>query len=112
MRILLVDDSEALRLTLAAILEDAGHLVTEAESLASARGRLSGAGFDLVLLDVHLPDGRGPSLIAEVRNSSPAATIAVLTGAPERIDGADAVLVKGEDPELLLSQIERVATRS
>ena len=37
MRVLLVDDSDSVRLTLGAILEDAGHVVVEASSLAAAR---------------------------------------------------------------------------
>jgi DNA-binding response OmpR family regulator len=111
MRILLVDDSDAVRLTLAALLEDAGHAVTEADSLAAARGCLGGAPFDLVLLDVHLGDGLGPSFIPDVRAAFPAATIALLTGDAEPIGGAELVLVKGADPMVLLDQIERAVQR-
>jgi DNA-binding response OmpR family regulator len=111
MRILLVDDSDAVRLTLAAILEDAGHVVIDVDSLASARAALIGATFDLVLLDVHLGDGLGPSLIPEVRAALPAATVALLTGEPDPVEGADIVLVKGEDPFLLLEQMERAVAR-
>lgn len=108
MRILLVDDSDSVRLTLAAILEDAGHVVIEATSLASARGCLRDQPFDLILLDVHLGDGLGPTLIPEIRTALPGVTIAVLTGEPTPISGADAVLVKGDDPRRLLEQMERM----
>jgi DNA-binding response OmpR family regulator len=107
MRVLLVDDSDSVRLTLGAILEDAGHIVIEASTLASARRCLQDACFDLVVLDVHLGDGLGPSLIPEVRAALPGARIAVLTGAPAAVDGADAVFVKGDDPLQLLEQMER-----
>jgi DNA-binding response OmpR family regulator len=110
MRILFVDDSDTIRLTLSALLEDAGHSVTEAESLTSARRCLVQA-FDLVLLDVHLGDGHGPSLIPELRAAHPAAIIALLTGEAEPAGGADLVLVKGADPLALLDQIERVSRR-
>jgi DNA-binding response OmpR family regulator len=111
MRILLVDDSDAIRLTLAALLEDAGHSVKEAESLAAARACLDGLQFDLVLLDVHLGDGLGPSLIPELRAALPAATIALLTGENEPAAAAELVLVKGGDPLALVDQIGRMARR-
>lgn len=111
MHILLVDDSDTIRLTLTALLEDAGHAVVEAESLAAARGCLSSALFDLVLLDVHLGDGLGPSFIPEVRAAHPEATIALLTGEASPAPGADFVLVKGSDPHVLLDEIERAVRR-
>ena len=111
MRILIVDDSAALCLTLSALLEDDGHVVTTAESLASARRLLpTAASFDLVVLDVHLGDGFGPSLIPELRAAAPSVRIALLTGDPTGSHGADAVLVKGDDPFGLLDELER-ATR-
>lgn len=111
MRILLVDDSDSVRLTLAALLEEAGHVVREAESLAAARGCLAGAEFDLVLLDVHLSDGHGPSLIPELRTALPDVTIALLTGESELTSGAELVLIKGADPMELLDRISRVSRR-
>ena len=110
MLILFIDDNETLRLTMTALLEDAGHTVVEAESLAAARGCLGGA-FDLVLLDVHLGDGHGPSFIPELRATRPTATIALLTGDAEPPGAADLVLVKGADPMALLDQIEQLARR-
>src|SRR4051794_7427487 len=105
MRILFVDDSDAIRLTLTAILVDSGHVVLEADSLATARIAMIGAKFDLVLLDVHLGDGRGPSLIPEIRAALPDVKIALLTGAPESLEGADLLLIKGEDPFLLVQKM-------
>ena len=108
MRILLVDDNDSVRLTLSAIFEDAGHVVTEAHSLASARRCLQDdAGFDLILLDLHLTDGLGTSLIPEARAVLPSSTIAILTGDSAPVAGADVVLVKGDDPMRMLEQVER-----
>jgi DNA-binding response OmpR family regulator len=112
MRILIVDDSDSVRLTLAAIFEDAGHLVTQAESLAMARECLLGGGFDLVVLDVRLGDDHGPALIPEVRAALPSATIALLSGDPGLEKGADVVLAKGGDPFELLERLERAVARA
>ena len=112
MRILIVDDNDGVRLTLAAIFEDAGHDVTEADSLAAARKCLTAPSFDAVVLDVHLGDGFGPTLIPELRAACPAATIALLTGEPGAAQGADLVLVKGADPLMLLAEIERAVAKN
>jgi DNA-binding response OmpR family regulator len=110
-RVLLVDDSDAVRLTLAAILEDAGHDVVEAHSVATGRMRLD-ASFDLVVLDHQLGDGFGSALIPEVRAAAPAATVIVLSGGhvDPRPD-ADEVLLKGNDPDLLVQHMEGVVAR-
>jgi DNA-binding response OmpR family regulator len=108
MRVLLVDDNESVRMTFAAVLEDAGHAVTEADSLAAARACLAGAAFELALLDLHLSDGLGTALIPELRAAAPQLTIAMLTGGNDPIDGADLVLAKGADPFELIEQLQRV----
>jgi DNA-binding response OmpR family regulator len=110
MRVLLVDDNESVRMTFAAILDDAGHAVTEADSVAAARTCLASGIFELALLDIHLGDGLGTALIPELRGAQPKIAIAVLSGGSggERIDGADLVLAKGADPFQLLEQLERV----
>jgi uncharacterized membrane protein YozB (DUF420 family)/CheY-like chemotaxis protein len=111
MRILVVDDSELVRVTLVAILEDAGHVVAEADSLAAARRGLTDATLDLVVLDVHLPDGLGPSLIPDLRAALPGVTIVVLTGEPTPVVGADLVLSKVDDPLRLLEYVRQVVAQ-
>ena len=68
--ILIVDDSEAIRMTLEAIFEDRGFDVIGVGTLAEARSRLSRR-FDVVLLDLHLPDGSGSALARELRAGYP-----------------------------------------
>ena len=58
-RILLVEDDEALRLTLKEQLERKGHRILLAENLEQAYTSLQSTPFDLVILDVALPDGSG-----------------------------------------------------
>jgi two-component system KDP operon response regulator KdpE len=71
-RILLVEDEEINRTLVRTILRRSPEAelraleVVEAASLAEARGHLTGAPFDAVLVDVQLPDGSGLSLAAEV----------------------------------------------
>src|SRR5882724_8735366 len=63
--ILLVEDEPLLRKQLAAQLERLGADVTGAGTLAVARQLISESSFDFALLDVNLPDGRGPDLLQE-----------------------------------------------
>lgn len=106
--ILLVDDSDAVRLTFAALLEDRGHRVVEAGSLAEARGRLGEARFDAAVVDLHLPDGLGTSLISELRTSHPEIALVLLSGADaaEPAD-VDLVLEKGMDPGAISVRLEQ-----
>jgi DNA-binding response OmpR family regulator len=104
--ILLVDDHENARLTLAALLEDEGYTVDEAGNLREARARLAlAAPYVAILLDAHLGnDEYGTQLVPEARGHSAEAIIIVVTGDEALIvdgaTGADAVIDKsvGVDP--------------
>lgn len=110
--VLIVDDSEAVRITLEAIFEDRGFDVIGAESLADARLQLSRR-FDAVLVDLHLPDGSGTSLVREVRARYPTSIVIILSG-DAGLDPAcaDIVAVKGGDPDDLAVQVERLIVRA
>ncbi len=68
-RILFLEDEFLIRLTAAEVIADAGHRVTEADSVETARRILSDpqADFDLLALNVELPDGNGIDLCDELR---------------------------------------------
>jgi DNA-binding response OmpR family regulator len=66
-RILLVEDDDNLRLTLADVLRDEGHSVAAASDVKSAQSLLASASFDVVILDVMLPDGDGYALCMELK---------------------------------------------
>jgi DNA-binding response OmpR family regulator len=110
MRVLLVDDSDAIRFTMSALLEDAGHAVIEAESLEAARAILAAepaSSFEVGVIDLHLEDGDGSELISELRAADQAITLVLLTGepSPDKL-GADIVLTKGDRPNAIVSSIE------
>jgi DNA-binding NtrC family response regulator len=77
--LLLVDDEETFRKLTAKELARSGYRVTAAGNLAEARQSLAKEQFDLVLLDVRLPDGNGLELLAEIKESSPATEVVMLT---------------------------------
>jgi|SRR4051812_32942504 DNA-binding response OmpR family regulator len=110
-RVLLLDDNDASRLTLAALLETDAFEVTEASSLSDARQSLAAAPvFDLALLDQHLGDGQGVDLIPMVRAQLPNCKIIIVSGSdhrpgPRATENADAFFRKGEDFDELLATI-------
>jgi two-component system, OmpR family, KDP operon response regulator KdpE len=71
-RILLVEDNELNRALVRAIVARTAEPrlrtadLVEAEDLAGARAALTGDPFDVILLDVHLPDGSGLSIAEEL----------------------------------------------
>ncbi len=89
-RILLVDDDGALRESLAEQLELHGEFAThQAPTAAAALDAAKTGGFDLLLLDVGLPDMDGRELCRLLRRAGIRAPIIMLTGA----DGdADTIL--------------------
>ncbi|HWX21015.1 MAG TPA: sigma-54 dependent transcriptional regulator [Candidatus Binatia bacterium] len=102
--ILVVEDEPLLRKQLTAQLERLGADVTGAANLSAARQLVSGAGFDFALIDVNLPDGRGPDLLQE-KAFPPNTGVIIMTangaiaGAVEAIRlGALDYLVKPFDP--------------
>ena len=79
-RILVVDDDEGLLILMAETLRDEGHEVATADSASSAREALERSTPDLMILDLKLPDGSGPALVAEFRQHRMAVPFVVVTG--------------------------------
>lgn len=85
-RILIVEDDSVLSSTLAYNLASETVRVERAASLEAARMMLAQDVFDLVLLDVNLPDGEGYALCGDIKNCQPTAMIIFLTARDEETD--------------------------
>ncbi|GEP44677.1 hybrid sensor histidine kinase/response regulator [Brevifollis gellanilyticus] len=68
-RILLVEDHETTRATLARLLKRRGHQIVEAGTLAAAFEAAENHKFDLVISDLGLPDGDGHQLMSALSKS-------------------------------------------
>jgi DNA-binding NtrC family response regulator len=78
-RLLIVDDDEELRDTLARRFARAGLPVTTAESGEEALAKLGRAEFDVALFDLHLPGMSGLDLLAQFKAAQPDAEVLLLT---------------------------------
>jgi adenylate cyclase len=66
-RVLLVDDDRQTRLKLARDLEDGGYSVSQADGGRAALDMLQSEPFDLVLLDLLMPEVDGYAVLAEMK---------------------------------------------
>jgi signal transduction histidine kinase len=113
-RVLVIDDEPGIREGCRRVLAPAGYQVEMVAKLVEARLRLMGEPFDLVLLDVMLPDGRGIELLEDIRRRDPDTVVAIITGyatvelAVEAIQhGAYDFLSKPFTGEVLLLTVRR-----
>jgi DNA-binding response OmpR family regulator len=113
--VLIVDDDAGLSATLAEQLALEGEFApVEAGSLGEAESRLTaeGARFDLVLLDIRLPDGDGREFCVRLRRDGYRMPVVMLTGADTEADvvsgldaGANDFIVKPFRLNELLARI-------
>jgi DNA-binding NtrC family response regulator len=78
--VLVVDDDATIRETLADFFAASGLMVRQAASAGDARAALAQSLPDVVILDLHLPDAHGLSLLDQLRDADPDGAIVVLTG--------------------------------
>lgn len=103
MRFLLVEDNAELGEAIVARLSLDGHAVDHASTLGEARDWLAVAEYDLMLLDVMLPDGDGRSFLRETRTTErlPVIVLTARSQVSDRVDtldlGADDYLTKPFD---------------
>ncbi|MBI5525635.1 MAG: PAS domain S-box protein [Deltaproteobacteria bacterium] len=95
--ILLVEDEDVVRASIARMLKGAGYSVIEAAGGAAAldRFRQNRGAIAAVLTDVIMPGMGGSALASELRNIDPAAKILFCSGYPDEMTGAQGALPTG-----------------
>ena len=111
--VLIVEDDTAILKSLKAILQSEGYSVDTAETGREAIQKSNAQFYNLVLLDIKLPDMEGTKLLTTMHETSPKMVKIMITGYPsvenavESLNqGADAYLMKPVKPEKLLALIE------
>jgi len=107
-KVLVVDDEPDAKELYARLLGGARFDLATAGTLDEARKRLDSEPFDVVVLDLGLPDGYGGDLLAAVRIACPDIPVIIVTGTPSpqtvadtSVRGALAYLEKPLDAEEL-----------
>jgi two-component system NtrC family response regulator len=93
-KILIIDDDEMMCERFSVLIESIGHAATCAITLGQGLEKASTEDFDIVLLDVHLPDGNGLDAVEKIREtpSEPEVIIVTAFGDP---DGAEFAIRSG-----------------
>jgi len=114
--ILVVDDQFADRETLKAILQDKGYRVATARDGAEAIQMVKKKHYDIILLDVRLPDMNGVKTFEQVKEIDPKAVVIMMTGYTEEDlvkravrEGAYTCIYKPFDMKKVIALVEEIA---
>jgi len=112
--ILIVDDDVSVRKTLSSILSAEGYVVEAVDNGKEALKAVEKQLFDVVLIDIELPDIKGVDLLSKLKQKQPRMVRIIITGFPSMDnainavnEGADGYVLKPFDPEQLLKTIRK-----
>jgi CheY-like chemotaxis protein len=122
-RILIVDDDDQIRRLYSKLLTRAGMSIAEVASAKAAVTALASEHFDLVVLDLCMPETDGFDLLHQIRNTLPQQKTLVISGAMSGSMagtmlhmaghfGATATLEKVLAPSLLVQAVFNVLSKS
>jgi DNA-binding NtrC family response regulator len=112
-RILIIDDDENITKVEAEILEDQGYSVDIAGTGTEAIKKTQKNHYDLMLVDIKLPDMEGIEILNKIRDTTPKIRKIIVTGYPTLQNAvaavnrdADAYIIKPFDVEKMLATIK------
>jgi DNA-binding NtrC family response regulator len=113
--ILVVDDESTICYTLSLILQRAGYQVKTANIGCQALKLMEQEKFDLVILDIAMPEKDGITVLSEIHQGYPWVPVIMLTAYPSsdtmreaKSKGASEYLVKPIGPERVLAEVRKV----
>jgi two-component system response regulator TctD len=118
MKALIIEDSLELANSLVNFFKIDGHVTDHAEDLETAEEHISVSKFDIVLLDIMLPDGDGRDFLKKIRkknNNVPVIVMTAKTEISDKVDlldiGADDYIIKPFDKSELEARCRAVLRR-
>ncbi len=93
-KILIIDDDREICILLQAVIEKIGHESNYAYSLLDGHKKAIADSYDVVLLDVNLPDGNGLSLLPKLKSTPSIPEVIIITGEGDP-DGAELAIKNG-----------------
>ena len=119
MNILVVEDDPSVRTLVKAVLEHNGNTVSTEDTVATGEKAAVEGNFDMIILDLGLPDGDGYELCKNIRDKNVITPVLILSGEQEadvkvkclRV-GADDYLTKPFNTEELIARLEAIQRRT
>ena len=117
-KVLIIDDDESMCQMLAALVREIGHQAEYALTLAEGLRAAQATPFDIVFLDVKMPDGNGLDILGTIKQSPSRPEVVIITGAGNA-DGAELAIRTGAwdylqkplSPREIVVPLERVLAR-
>ena len=119
MNILVVEDDPSVRTLVKAVLEHNGNTVSTEDTVLTGEKAAVEGNFDMIILDLGLPDGDGYELCKNIRDKNVSTPVLILSGEQEadvkvkclRV-GADDYLTKPFNTEELIARLEAIQRRT
>ena len=93
-KILIIDDDVVMTEVLSLVVTDRGHDIACAGTLGEGLAKAKAGNFDVIFLDVRLPDGNGLEALPEIRNVPSLPEVIIMTGSGDP-DGAELAVKSG-----------------
>lgn len=119
MDVLVIEDDQSVRVLVRAVLEKNKNTVTQADNAADGQEFAFNNEYDIIILDLGLPDGDGFEICKNIRDQDITTPVLILS-AEQETDvkvkclkvGADDYLTKPFNPEELMARVEAITRRS
>lgn len=119
MKILVIEDDPSVRTLVKAVLEHNGNTVTTADNATDGENMAEDINYDMIVLDLGLPDGDGYEVCKNLRGKSISTPVLILSGEQEtnvKVKclkvGADDYLTKPFNTEELIARMEAIQRRT
>lgn len=119
MNVLVVEDEQSVRVLVKAVLEKNGNNVSQAPTAQEGKQLALNNDFEMIILDLGLPDGNGFDIAEAIREKGITTPILILSAEQETDvkvkclkSGADDYLTKPFNPEELMARVEAITRRS
>src|SRR5512134_1378898 len=114
-RILIIDDEASLRQTMARILQRAGYEVTTAATGKEGLALVAEHPFDLLYLDIRMPDASGLELLKDIHAKFPDLPVILFTAQPDLNSAVEALrrgatdyLLKPLKPQMVIDHTKAI----